>query len=101
VNLYGTAVDEHGKPGTEHRRQGRCPRSSDLRFQQIVGGCELQIMGEIVDVSDERHLNGALTQPDVQIAEGDRVGLDRERQRGAEDCDQPGNPPGFRHSGQC
>jgi len=65
--------------GCDERPNRGFPFGDDGRFEQALGWCNLQIVGQIENVDDKRNVEGGFLQLDVEVAEGHRV---RKRRRG-------------------
>ena len=77
------AVGVELQTGREKRADGGGSFGDHVRLEQPLGGRELEIVGHVEDVHDDRHVEPVLLHLHVEVAEGNgmRVNGGREREK--------------------
>ena len=84
------AVHAQLQPVGEKRRERGAARGEPLRVEQLLRRLDPEIVGDVEDVRDERQVERAWLDADVEVAEWNRM---RRRRRGEGDSDQRQNRP--------
>ena len=98
--VNGPAVGGQCEPRPQQRDIAACASVDHVGFQKLFGRRDVEIVSDVEDVCDERHVDRAGLEPDVEVAERHGMRGDARRQTRRHDA-TPSARPGHERPCRC